>query len=210
VTSLIEPLYKSREYTETLEPTSTTTVVIASLSSIKNLTACLNQVINSNIAKYIYVISETLPKENYEGVRFIERDSIADIDSMSIPTIIQHVRNVIQSQSEITEYYFFLSPKVTNRPNKFLETILKKAEDSFLDVCFPARKTFKNLWTKSPAGDYKPVETNLSLKSSREPQFEAYFNMGLILSSYAARHGDLSIGHIGILEIDFEPEAKLL
>jgi hypothetical protein len=34
--------------------------------------------------------------------------------------------------------------------------------------------------------------------------------MGLILSSYAARHGDLSIGHIGILEIDFEPEAKVL
>ena len=210
VTSLIEPLYESREYPETLEPTSSTTVVIASLSSMKNLTNCLSQVINSNIAKYIYVISETLPKENYEGVKFIERDSIPDIDYLSIPSIMQHVRNVIQSRSEITEYYIFLSPKVTNRPDKFLETILKKAEDNFLDVCFPARKTFKNLWTKSPSGDYKPVETNLSLKSTREPQYEAYFNLGLILSSYAVRHGDLSIGHIGILEIDFEPEARVL
>jgi hypothetical protein len=88
-----------------------------------------------------------------------------------------------------------------------LLTILKKAEDNFLDVCFPAKKTYKNLWTKSSVGDYKPVETNSSLRHNREPQYEAFFNLGLIMSNHAARHGNLSIGYTGILEINFEPEA---
>ena len=206
VTSLIEPLYQTREAEETLGPTSTTTIIIASISSLENLTLCLSQVLNSDIAKEVFVISEYLPKESLDTVRFIKRDSISGIDFMSIPSIIQYVRNVIQERNERTEYYIFLYPKIINRPDKFLLTILKKAEDNFLDVCFPARQTFKNLWTKSPAGDYKPVETNLSLKHNREPQYEAYFNLGLIMSNHAARLGNLSVGHTGILEINFEPE----
>ena len=208
VSSLIEPLYLSRQEMQSSNLTATATLIIVSLSKLPNLIRCLNQVIDSNIAKSIFVITNMFPNQNFSGVNFIHRDSVAGIDAMSIPRIIQYVRSQVQDHSERTDYYVFLTPKIVNRPDGLLESLFMKAQKNFLDVCFPAKKTFRNLWTKSANGNYAPVETNSSLRSKRNPQFEAYFSLGLVMSSYAAGQGQLLAEHVGILEIDFEPKLE--
>lgn len=208
VSSLIEPLYLSDQKFESYNLASKATVIIASLSPLPDLISCIDEVIESDVASSIYVVSNEAPNAGQEGVNFIDRATISGIDAMAIPNIVQFVRNEIQPQGENTDFYVFLSPKVKNRPTEFLGALLAKAESNFLDVCFPATSTYQNLWYKSKDGGYKPVETNLSLKTMRDPQFKAYFNLGLVMSNSAARLGKLSMDHVGILEIDFDPNSE--
>lgn len=206
VTSLIEPLYKSHSNERVLALEScpaSVTVVIPSLVNNAELQTCVTYAKSSRNVSQIFVVGDSFT-DLLEGtiVKFVNRNAIIDVDSLTIPELVKHIRNTVQSVEERTDYYLFLSPQYKNRPPGLIDHLILRAFQNFLDVCFVAERVYSNLWVQTSNGVYKPVDNNLSMRSHRIPQYEAIFGLGLVMSSHAARIGNLTEGHVGILETD--------
>jgi hypothetical protein len=155
-------------------------------------------------AKYvdsIYVLScqkETAP----EGVRWIDRATIADVDRLGMDELMQQALAAVETQADYPEALLYVNYEYLSRPEGIFDELIFDAQYKGYDTVFPGLIDYAHYWFRAEDGQFKQTDTSMKARAERQPIFRALYGLGCVTAATVIRKGQMVGGKIGMLPID--------
>jgi rhamnosyltransferase len=155
-------------------------------------------------AKYlnsIYILSlqkEIIP----EGVRWIDRATITNVDELGIDEVMQQALAAVEAQADYPEALLFVNYEYLARPEGIFDELIFDAQYKGYDTVFPGFVDYAHYWFRAEDGQFQQTDASMKARTERQPIFRALYGLGCLTSAMILRKGQMIGGKIGMLPIN--------
>ena len=155
----------------------------------------------SKYIKDIYIISSEQSLANNHSTEFINRNTISNIDNLSLDQLLKNVLSMIEKKNHYPDSLIYLSHDYLFRPENIFDDLIKEQKVNGYDCVFPGLIDFSHYWAKNEFSDYKQNDDSMISREKRSPNYKALYGIGCLTSSWMIRKGEMVGGKIGILPL---------
>jgi rhamnosyltransferase len=154
-------------------------------------------------AKYvdnIYVLSRQKEIVS-EGVRWIDRGLIADVDRLGMDELMQQALTAVEAQADYPEALLYVNYEYLSRPENLFDELIFDAQYKGYDTVFPGFVDYAHYWFRAEDGQFRQTDTSMRGRAERQPIFRALYGLGCVTAATVLRKGQMVGGKIGMLPI---------
>jgi glycosyltransferase involved in cell wall biosynthesis len=156
---------------------------------------------SSKFIKDIYILSSGKSLAEKHSVKFIDRRSIINNDSLSLDQLMKNALSLIEKKKNYPDSLIYLSHDYLFRPENIFDDLIKEQKVNGYDCVFPGLIDFSHYWAKNEFSDYKQNDDSMISREKRSPNYKALYGIGCLTSSWMIRKGEMIGGKIGILPL---------
>ena len=134
----------------------------------------------------------------------INRTTIGADEAMSLGDLLALTVLEAEEIFGIPDYYLYVNWDYNPRPVEFFDSLVRVAVDQGFDTTFGAVREFGHFWAQQDDGALRQIDPSFSPRSQRFPLWKALYGLGTLVRAPILRHGDLSGGRIGMIELERE------
>ena len=152
----------------------------------------------------IYVVAHQQELAS-DGVLWIDRAGIPDVDRIAMDELMQQVLHYIESRGDYPEALLYVNYEYFSRPEGLFDELIFDAQYKGYDTVFPGFVDYGHYWFRAEDEQFKQTDSSMKGRSERDPVFRALYGLGCLTSAALVRKCQMVGGKIGILPIqDFK------
>jgi hypothetical protein len=156
---------------------------------------------NSRFVNSIHCLVEDELLANSVGIKWINRKSIRNEDSLSLNKLMMSALLKIEEHEDFPESVLYVNHDYLNRPQGIFDELIADAQHKGFDTVFPGLVDYGHYWYQNKNNEFKQTDPSLNTRTKRNPLYKALYGLGCLTSSWVLRSGQLVGGKVGILKI---------
>lgn len=166
----------------------------------KQLKKAVDELKNSRFVNSIYCLAQNKKLAASVDVKYLDRNSIKNADSMSLNQILKHCLQIIESQGNFPDSILYVNYDYIIRPEGIFDKLIIDAQNKGCDTIFPGLTDYGHYWHYVDE-EYNQTDPSLNPREKRDPLYKALYGQGCLTVSWAIRKGQMVGGKVGILKL---------
>jgi rhamnosyltransferase len=158
----------------------------------------MEELLASKYLKKIYVISESNSITAVEGIHWIDRNRIVDVESLSLDEVLQHSLILVEKDGVFPDSVLYVNYDYMNRPPSFFDSLIKDYQYNGCDTAFAGYVDFAHYWFKGLNGEFIQTDDSFVDREKRDPVYRALYGLGCLCCVHSLRKGKMISGKVGI------------
>ena len=115
-----------------------------------------------------------------EGIHWIDRNRIVDVESLSLDEVLQHSLILVEKDGVFPDSVLYVNYDYMNRPPSFFDSLIKDYQYNGCDTAFAGYVDFAHYWFKGLNGEFIQTDDSFVDREKRDPVYRALYGLGCL------------------------------
>ena len=156
---------------------------------------------NSRFVKSIYCLAQNKTLAESADVKYLDRNSIKNADSLSLNKLLKETLDQIESRNDFPDSILYVNYDYIHRPEDIFNKLITDAQHKGCDTLFPGLIDYGHYWYHTEEQGYMQTDPSLKPRANRDPLYKALYGQGCLSAAWTIRKSQMVGGKVGILKL---------